>query len=71
LDVSKNTLLEELGCSENQLTSLKASNGRTLDLRANNNPDLLCIEVFQGRTPLLSNQETHDTQFTWAEDCGY
>jgi len=72
LDVSKNTLLEYLYCNENQLTSLKANNGRTLNLNANNNPDLFCIEVFQGIAPSLSwIVDAHDAQFTWSEDCDY
>ena len=72
LDLSNNALLEELSCSENQLSDLKANNGRTLELRANNNTDLFCIEVYQGNTPsLFYTQVAHDDQFTWAESCDY
>ena len=71
LDVSNNTLLETLHCEDNQLTSLKANNGRILSFDANNNPNLYCVEVFEGTTPQLLWQDAHDSQFTWSEDCDY
>jgi len=48
LDVSNNILLTDLWCKENQLVSLNVKNGNNVNFeyfRAENNPNLYCIEV--------------------------
>ena len=69
LDVSIFPNLIDLYVNDNNLTSLNANNGRTLQrLRAQNNPSLTCISVYDPELP-ASIQLTTDAGVTFEEDC--
>ncbi|PKA82596.1 putative secreted protein (Por secretion system target) [Ulvibacter sp. MAR_2010_11] len=72
LDVSQNTSLEFLWCHENSLTSLNLKNGNNVVLnymRAENNPNLSCIQVDDVD---YANQQTNwlkDGSAVYSEEC--
>ncbi len=73
LDLSNNLNLEALDCRDNNLTALNLKNISTSALslfRAQNNPDLTCIEVDDvgAATAAWTNI---DAQTGFSEDCGY
>jgi Leucine-rich repeat (LRR) protein len=77
LDVSANTALTSLYCYENQLTSLNVANGNNtnfLALKAENNPNLTCIQVDDvaySNANWTGDDFTFDPQHTFSEDCNY
>lgn len=71
LDVSQNSMLSYINCRFNQLTSLNVNNGNNINFsgfRANNNPDLFCIQV-DDVDYSVSNWTDIDTQTEFSEDC--
>jgi Leucine-rich repeat (LRR) protein len=75
LDVSSNTALRTLHCYSNQLTSLNVANGNNTNfsqLRANNNPNLTCIQVDDqaySEANWTGGDFVFDAQHTFSEDC--
>ncbi|HIP36386.1 MAG TPA: T9SS type A sorting domain-containing protein, partial [Crocinitomix sp.] len=73
LDLSQNNSLASFGCRNNQLTSLNVKNGNNNVLfssffHANNNPNLLCIEV--DNPAWSSNWQNVDDIVTFSSNCG-
>jgi Leucine-rich repeat (LRR) protein len=75
LDVSANTLLKRLYCDANQLTSLNVANGNNIifiTLKANNNPNLTCIQVDDAaysEANWTGFNFSFDPQTSFSEDC--
>ena len=68
IDVSSATNLYGLSLFNNQLTKIKANTGKTLNyIYAGNNPDLTCIEVFEGTSPAFTDMPS----YIFNKDCGY
>ena len=73
LDVSKNVNLEVVQCYSNQLTSLNVrnnNNAKIIDFEAQQNPNLLCINVDDKAISDNNNNWTKDSAATFLETCG-
>lgn len=70
LDVSKNTVLVGLSCKSNQLTQLNLANGNNnnLNLRTENNSNLMCIQIDRGFTP---DKWSKDSHALYSDNCNY
>ena len=71
LDLSNNPNLYEVNCRSNQLTSLSVKNGNPTGLwyfRADDNPDLLCVEV--DNVPLAQYSWIIDITAVFSTNCG-
>ena len=72
LDVSQNTALTVLGCSNNELTCLNLKNGNNTNMGClvTQNPNLTCIEVDD---PNFSTQNWTDIDpgVTFSTNCNY
>jgi hypothetical protein len=71
LDVSNNTALDNLICNYNQLTSLNVKNGNNINFSyfaADNNPNLVCIEVDDAAFS-TTNWTNVDASASFSEDC--
>jgi hypothetical protein len=75
LDLSTNTALIYLFCDANQLTSLNVSNGNNINfigLRAQDNPNLTCIQVDDAAYSEVNwtgSDFIFDPQTSFSEDC--
>ncbi len=72
LNLSANNKLTEISCSANQLVTLSVDNGNNSSLlvfNAQNNPDLICIEIDDINTIGASWQK--DAAATYSENCYY
>lgn len=70
LDLSNNPNLYEVNCRSNQLTSLSVKNGNPTGLwyfRADDNPDLLCVEV--DNVPLAQYSWIIDITAVFSTNC--
>ncbi|QSE99254.1 T9SS type A sorting domain-containing protein [Fulvivirga lutea] len=71
MDVSQNSSLTNLYCENNQLESLNVANGNNLnftDFRAQNNPNLTCIQVDDAAYS-TTNWTDIDAGADFSEDC--
>lgn len=69
--MSNNTALILLGCHDNQLTNLNVKNGNNVNFtnfRADNNPNLLCIQV-DDAVYSTANWTNIDAAATFNENC--
>jgi hypothetical protein len=76
LDVSKNTDLTRLDCSNNLLSSLNIKNGNNFNmigqyngLNAQNNPDLICIQVDDPSVAETYLEWTKDAHASYSSNC--
>ncbi len=72
LDVSQNSDLVSILCYDNQLTSLNIKNGNNISLglfRAEENPDLLCIQVDDEVYANVNPDWIKDATTVYSEDC--
>lgn len=74
LDVSKNTALNNLICHTNSLNQLNMANGNNINFTqfpADNNPDLLCIQVDDANWSTTNWSNKVDSIASFSEDCKY
>ncbi len=71
LDISANTALQMLRCESNALRSLNVANGnntRIVQMRATNNPNLICIQHDEGFDPSSNPCQSSQPFHGWCKD---
>jgi Leucine-rich repeat (LRR) protein len=72
LDLSQLTVLTSVYCYSNQLTSLNIANGNNSNMttfRANDNPNLTCIQIDNGFTPPTTTAWQKDATASYSSNC--